>query len=160
VFNYLNIPYITLAWQTTSNSMEVVCDAFDQNFWGSTFANAAPGIAMNGPSRPSGVTSWGMRTAWCYWIDNHLAKVESNVGPWLTVGKAKLQALTTGSNQLASKFISTYMGSAGLASTSQMRFPRAANFASTPLPGTVGSSITTSSRYGMWGNNALGPLGV
>lgn len=36
----------------------------------------------------------------------------------------------------------------------------AANFRMMPLPGTAGSIITTTSRYGMWGNNSLGALGV
>ncbi|GLA25444.1 hypothetical protein AnigIFM63326_002145 [Aspergillus niger] len=160
VFNYLQVPYITSAWMVTSNSIEAACNAFDESFWGSAYANAAPGTAMNGPARPAGVTSWGLRTAWCFWIDNHLAKIERNIGPWLDTGKNRLQSYTTGSDRLASKFLAAYMGSSGLASTSRMRFPRAANFATTPLPGTANSAITTSSRYGMWGNNGLGALGV
>ena len=159
-FNYLQISKITTAWQAPGNSIEAICYAFDQNFWGSASANAAPGTPMAGPTMPTGLTSWGLRTVWCYWIDNHLAKIESNVGPWLTTGKTNLQALTTGSSQLASKFIAAYMGSSGLANANQMHFPRAVNFVSTPLPGTSGSAITTNSRYGMWGNNGLGALGI
>ncbi|KUL81274.1 hypothetical protein ZTR_09647, partial [Talaromyces verruculosus] len=159
-FNYLSVPYIKSAWWVTSNSIELVCDAFDNKFWGSAYAAAAPGTPLTGPAQPAGVTSWGLRTAWCFWIDNHLAKSEANVGPWLTTGKTKLQQFTTGSNQLASRFISTYMSPNGLASAASMRFPRAANFGTTPLPGTAGSAITTTSRYGMWGNNGLGALGV
>lgn len=160
VFSYLQMTYIRTAWMTTSNGIEAVCDAFDRNFWGSADAQNAPGTAMAGPSAPNGVTSWGLRTAWCFWIDNHLAKIESKIGPWLDVGKGKLQKHTGGSSQLASKFIASYMGPNGLASARQMRFPRAANFAQTPLPGTRGSATTTNSRYGMWGNNGLGELGV
>uniref|UniRef100_A0A093UL90 Uncharacterized protein n=1 Tax=Talaromyces marneffei PM1 TaxID=1077442 RepID=A0A093UL90_TALMA len=119
---------------------------------GSAYAAAAPGTLLSWPARPAGVTSWGLQTAWCFWIDNHLAKSEANVGPWLNTGKIRLQQFTSRSSQLASRFISTYISPNGLASTAWMHFPQADNFRTTPLPGTAGSVITTNSRYG--------PLGV
>lgn len=159
-FNYLSGQYIKYAWQETSNSIELVCTAFNNNFQSSAYAAVAPGIPLSGPAQPVRVTSQGLRTAWCFQIDNHLAKIESNVGPWLTTEKQRLQQFTTGSNQLASRFISTYISPSGLASTGYMHFPRPDNFGTTPLPGTAGSAITTDSRYGMWENNGLGALGV
>ncbi|KAL4984435.1 hypothetical protein BDW68DRAFT_193691 [Aspergillus falconensis] len=160
VFDYLNMPYISNAWRVTSNGIEAVCDAFDRNFWGSAYAAAAPGTPLQGPPSPNGVTSWGLRTAWCFWIDNHLARIETNVAAWIANAKTRLQAKTGGSSQLASRFIAAYMGANGLASASRMHFYREPNFATTPLPGTMGSARTTTSRYGMWGNNGLGRLGV
>ncbi|GLA09926.1 hypothetical protein AnigIFM60653_000867 [Aspergillus niger] len=83
----LSDPIVKDSWMVTSNAIEAVRNAFDENFWGSAYASAAPGTAMNGPARPAGVTSWGLRTAWCFWIDNYLANIESNIGSWLTTGK-------------------------------------------------------------------------
>ncbi|KAJ5765389.1 hypothetical protein N7520_004948 [Penicillium odoratum] len=71
--------------------MEAICDAFDRNVWESVFSNAAQGTAMTGPAKPTGLSSWELRTAWCYWIDNHLAKIGTNVGSRLNTGKTYLK---------------------------------------------------------------------
>jgi len=115
---------------------------------------------LDGPSAPAGVTHWGLRTLWCFWIDHHLAKIDQIVGDWLNTAKQKILATTGGSSNLGRNFITNHMTGAGWATTSRMHFPRVDNYASIPLPGTAGSAATMSSRYGMWGNNGFGPLGI
>lgn len=111
---------------------------------------------------PAGVTNWGLRTLWCYWIDRHEEKVESLVGPWLDTAKVILKGGPGmgGSSNVVPNFVSTQMAAGGLASEAKMRFPRDPNFDTIATPGTPGSATTRTSKYLMWGANGLGRLGL
>jgi chitinase len=136
----------------------MVADAFDQNFWTANFA--AGGTPLTRPAAPAGVTHWGLRTLWCYWIDNHSKKIEDQVSVWLSQARTILQGQTGGSSNVARNFLQNQMSGNGLATVANMHLPRAGGFAAIPLPGNPGSATTTASRYMMWGNNEFGQLGV
>ncbi|KAL2184736.1 hypothetical protein L209DRAFT_744048 [Thermothelomyces heterothallicus CBS 203.75] len=87
-----------------------------------------------------------LRTLWCYWIDNHLAKVEERVAAWLAQAKNAVQQGTSGSSNAARNFLQNHMQRAGLATVTHMTLPHAPNFQQIPLPGNPGSDVTTSSR--------------
>ncbi|GME43871.1 Glycosyl hydrolases family 18 [Neofusicoccum parvum] len=167
VFQYLQHADIQPRWTRPSNEVEAICAAFDAaNNWGSAPAGAVePATTV---AQPAGVTSWGLRTLWCYWIDNHLSRADANVATYLTTSQSVLSSFAGGQSQVAAHFIRDHITPAtGLANANVMHFPRAANYAQRPLPGTAGSATSTSSRYMMWGdsriggtNNAFGPLGV
>ncbi|KAK0647937.1 Killer toxin subunits alpha/beta [Lasiodiplodia hormozganensis] len=165
VFQYLQHADIRPRWTQPSNEVEAICDAFDSAF---TWGQSPQGTTEpTGPQRPNTVTSWGLRTLWCYWIDNHIDRAQRNIASYLATSQAVLNSFAGGQSQVAAQFITNHMTpGTGLANANQMHFPRAANWANRPLPGT-NSAASTSSRYMLWGdsrvggtNNAFGPLGV
>lgn len=152
------------AWVGPSRGVESVADYFDQAFW--TVPRQYPGSPLVRGPQPQGVTSWGLRTLWCYWIDNHLERIEQKIRIWLN-GEAASWATrknpsNAGSSQLASKFWINHMQNGGLASADKMHFPHDPQFAAIPLPGTQASQASNfeRSRYEMWGTNGLGRLGL
>lgn len=163
VFQYLANNQVKQIWLRPANSIETIAAHFDAIFWNSGFA--ARGTPLTRPVRPTGVTTWGMRTLWAYWIDNHLARCERNVADWLGQARQRLQNSPAGLALIASNF----MQPGGMMTAAQMRFPQPNPAA--PLPG-QNSAGSTQSRYGMWGgtsdaagagvtaNNAYGPLGI
>ncbi|RAH72481.1 uncharacterized protein BO66DRAFT_436148 [Aspergillus aculeatinus CBS 121060] len=161
VSDYLHSAKIKDAWMQPSNGIEAVCAAFDQAFWGSPFAKNAIGVKLERPPAPDKVTTWGLRTLWCLWIDDHLYRVEAVVGPWLAKSREELQKKTDASSNLAINFLTAYMSPQGLASADRMRLPRVPFSKGTrpPIAG-WGSENSELSQYGMWGSNGLGPLGV
>ena len=110
---------------------------------------------MKRPNGLNGATNWGMRTLWCYWIDQHLERIELQYNNWATAAKTNLQNV----NQIrsatpqeindANNFITQYMNNGGGASPSDATFPQTVP----PIPG-------QSSKYEMWGGNGYGPLGL
>jgi hypothetical protein len=73
---------------------------------------------------------------------------------WHTTAKSKLQGLQT---QAATDFVTQTM-TTGAAAASKFKFPQPN--AASPLPGEALSASNTKSRYGMWGDNNLGKLGL
>lgn len=146
--------------------METICALFDNVFWTANFQ--AGGTALQRPATPQGVTTWGLRTLWAYWIDNHIARCEQNVVNWLNQARQRLPNDATGAG--TALLNSPYMQPGGIITAQQMHFPQP-NPAS-PLPGTTGSKTSIRSKYGLWGgsgdpagqgqmiNNAYGPLGI
>lgn len=154
VFSYLADATIENAWTAPSKSIETVCVQFDNLFWGSTSDTNAPGTKLVRDATPQGVTNWGMRTLWAYWVDNHLYKIEQQVPSWVTTAVGKV-----GGAQ--SPFALAYMQTpGGQATADQMHFPLDANNAAAPIPGSQGSATSSASRYMMWDGATYGVLGL
>lgn len=155
VFSYLQNAQIQPALTAPSNNIETLCVMFDDNFWGSEFAQNAPGTPLVVPPRPQqdpAVTHWGLRTLWAYFIDNHLDGIDGKVGPWLQTARNEIR------NTPMAAIADRYMLAGGLATVDQMHFPRTG--LTIPIPG-HGSTESSASRYMMWNNgNNYGPLGL
>lgn len=103
---------------------------------------------------PQGVKRWGLRTLWCYFIDRHLDLAEQVQDVWHASTKSKLDKVNA---QTAKDFVANAM-TTGDAKVANFKFPQPNP--KSPLPGTAGSDFNKESRYGMWGGNGLGRLGL
>ncbi|KAJ6052520.1 glycosyl hydrolases family 18-domain-containing protein [Penicillium canescens] len=158
-FSYLKDPTIKPKWTAPSQGIERVCKFFDDNYWGKaperTYGSTRTRKALGRPQKVNGVTNWGMRTLWCYWIDTHLARVEQQYSNWAITAKTNLQNV----NQIpqvqqteitaANNFITQFMNNGGGASPSDATFPK--NLAAVQGQASV---------YEMWGGNGYGALGL
>ncbi|PLN83775.1 glycosyl hydrolases family 18-domain-containing protein [Aspergillus taichungensis] len=133
VFDYLRT--LESKWTKPSKDIEKICDDFDKQYE-SRKPFQTTGKELKKPAKPKGVTSWGLRTLWCYWIDNHLSKVEQVQSAWLTASRAKMDGFQT---QAATDFITQVIDSAtGAAYSSKFKFPQPN--AGKPLPGQPGGA--------------------
>lgn len=105
------------------------------------------------PSKPKGVKHWGLRTLWCYFIDNHLALEEEQ---WKIWHKAKKSKLEKSPEQAAKDFAAQTMTN-GDAKLANFKFPQPNP--KNAIPGT-GSGLNAQSRFGMWGDKGLGRIGL
>ncbi|KAJ5932643.1 hypothetical protein N7516_007132 [Penicillium verrucosum] len=111
---------------------------------------------------PRGLKHWGLRTLWAYWIDNHLAKIEQIQADWHKTAKDQISSIKDKTDPkkidaVAKKFADTTM-TTGDAAVGKFKFPT--SNAGKPLPGTATSASNDESKYGMWGGNQLGKLGL
>ena len=153
VFDYLRT--LESKWTKPSKDIEKICDDFDKQYE-SRKPFQTTGRELKKPAKPKGVTSWGLRTLWCYWIDNHLNKVEQVQSAWLTASRSKMDGFQT---QPATDFITQVIDSAtGAAYSGKFKFPQPN--AGKALPGQPGGAANDVSLYGMWGGNGLGQVGL
>lgn len=151
-------------WTQPSNSIEYISAAFDAHFWQGIKTDANGNKYIHGPSvpvgrefrippPPKGVNHWGLRTLWCYWIDRHLAETEKIAGEWAKTAKTVMnthaQSPNAGAKRKARQFMQAFMGTGGMVTSTQLRYPRNANGGS-----------NSQSPYNMWGNNNFGILGI
>ncbi|KAL3476933.1 glycosyl hydrolases family 18-domain-containing protein [Aspergillus californicus] len=156
VFDYLET--VRDKWMKPSQDIELISAEFDHECR-RQYNNISPppGKPPGGPIAPQGVSHWGLRTLWCYWIDLHQAKIEEVQAGWHVTAKTKMEGLI-GIYPPAKDFAQMTMTS-GSAAARKFKFFQT-NPAS-PLPGSSTlSSTNRQSRYGMWGDNNLGPLGL
>ncbi|KAL2869898.1 glycosyl hydrolases family 18-domain-containing protein [Aspergillus lucknowensis] len=154
VFDYLQT--LKEKWMKPSQDIEKISDEFDRQYTEQYYNNPPPGNALKYPKAPRDVKHWGLRTLWCYWIDRHMALVEESQAAWWTAAKSSMQGLGT-NDQSALDFVQQTMTS-GAAAASKFKFPQ--KYAGSPLPGNPLSASNQHSRYGMWGDNQLGKLGM
>lgn len=134
--------------------MEKISDEFDFHYTRTYSSQPQPGTPISKPETPRGVKHWGLRTLWCYYIDRHLDLIEQAQKVWHASTKSKMERMTP---QSAKDFAAQTMTN-GDAKVENFKFPQPNP--RNALPGTAGSSFNTESRYGMWGGNALGKLGL
>ena len=119
---------------------------------------------MNRGPNTNNVATWGLRTLWCYWIDNHLSKVDAYAQNWLNLVRADLASQTGGSRNPGPNFVASYMQPGQAAGATNFHFPHDPQYAILPLAGsnTPGAAQVQQSKFMMWGNNgnAFGPLGL
>lgn len=155
MFDYIRL--LKDKWTKPGQDIELISDEFDRQYTVQYYKNPPPGIALDKPKTPQGVKHWGLRTLWCYWIDRHLDLVEKVQTAWYTSVKSEMDGRP---EQAAKDFVQKTMTN-GDAAVAKFRFPRPSTSSATaPLPGEVGSSSSQESRYGMWGGNSLGKLGL
>lgn len=136
-----------------------MCKFFDDNYWGKapekTYGTQGTRKALERPPPVNGVTNWGMRTLWCYWIDRHLELIESQYSGWASTAKTNLQNVNQipGATQQeitdANNFVAQFMNNGGGASATDATFPK--NPAAVPGQASI---------YEMWGGNGYGALGI
>jgi hypothetical protein len=154
VFDYLRD--LSDKWTKPSQNVELISDEFDTQYT-RKYVNTKPkGKALKMPKAPRDVKHWGLRTLWAYWIDRHLDKVEQVQADWHKTAKTKMENLGV-KDANAKKFAAQTMMT-GDAAVGNFKFPQ--KNPGKPLPGTATSSSNDQSKYGMWGDNQLGKLGL
>ncbi|KAJ5391856.1 hypothetical protein N7509_007346 [Penicillium cosmopolitanum] len=127
-----------------------------------TATNKPNGQALKPDDTPRGLKHWGLRTLWAYWIDNHLAKIEQIQADWHKTAKDQISSIKDKTDPkktdaVPKKFADITM-TTGDAAVGKFKFPT--SNAGKPLPGTATSASNDESKYGMWGGNQLGKLGL
>ena len=161
VFDYLRT--LSDKWTKPGQNIEMISGEFDLQYTLQyNTQNKPKGKALKKPDTPRGVKNWGLRTLWAYWIDNHLAKVEQIQSTWHKTAKTSMSAIKdpndrTKVDEVAKKFADNTMMT-GDAKVDNFKFPTPNP--GKPLPGSPTSEFNDQSKYGMWGDNSLGKLGL
>jgi hypothetical protein len=154
VFDYIRT--LSDKWTNPSQDIELISDEFDHEYT-RQYVNSPPsGKALEKPKAPRDIKHWGLRTLWAYWIDRHLDQIEKVQSGWHQVAKTRMEGKGQNSPD-AKKFASQTM-TTGDAAVGKFKFPQ--KNLGKPLPGDPTSSSNDKSRYGMWGDNQLGKLGL
>lgn len=99
------------------------------------------------------MTHWGLRTLWCFWIDQHLRETEYLASSWAETAKTIMEAYADDDDDDisddATQFIQNFMGPGGQVTSAHLLYPR------NPRGGS-----RSQSEYDMWGNNNLGDTGI
>ncbi|KAJ5326544.1 hypothetical protein MYU51_014673 [Penicillium brevicompactum] len=154
VFDYIRT--LSDKWTKPSQDIELISDEFDHEYTRQYVNNKPSGKAIEKPKAPRDIKHWGLRTLWAYWIDRHLNEIEKVQSGWHQVAKTRMEGKGQ-NNADAKKFASQTMTS-GDAAVGKFKFPQ--KNVGKPLPGDPTSSSNDKSKYGMWGDNQLGKLGL
>jgi hypothetical protein len=159
VFDYLR--ELSDKWTKPSQNIELISDEFDHEYTRQYNAQNQPkGKPLKKDDTPRGLKHWGLRTLWAYWIDNHLAKIEQIQSDWHKTAKDRMSTMKDAQGKIddvAKKFADITM-TTGDATVEKFMFPM--SNPGNPLPGTATSSSNDQSKYGTWGGNNLGKLGL
>ncbi|KAJ5294894.1 hypothetical protein N7508_009715 [Penicillium antarcticum] len=154
IFDYLRD--LSDKWTKPSQNIELISDEFDAQYTRQYVNKRPAGKPLEMPKAPRDVKHWGLRTIWAYWIDRHLGKVEQVQADWHKTAKGKMEGLGV-KDPNAKKFAYQFMTTRN-AAVGNLKFPQ--NNPGKPLAGTATSSSNDQSKYGMWGDNQLGKLGL
>jgi hypothetical protein len=96
VFQYLQDPKVSAAFQATSKDLELMFIQFDKAYWGRTAEKNAKGRKPGRPSRVApAVKYYGLRSLYCYWRDNHMYRIERYMPTFVADAKANLTLITS-----------------------------------------------------------------